>query len=176
MSGDIPRYIYRVEFDFRLLNESTKSCVLIEYPDSPVPNPREYVMSADDGVYVLVTRGRKTRHGYKKEYRVVSAQCIENVTEAPDYPFGTSDQAESHDFFVLNCEMVLSYFGGARVFNDRRIAEGYAQCLEDHQGAYFGSGTEYGIVWMDYSHIRFPIPQRSGRSRRFRKNSLTSVG
>jgi len=126
-------------------------------------------MSADDGVYVLVTRGRKTQRGYKKEYRVVHTQAIECVTEEPNYP----------DFMVQDSELnrarTVDFFGKARVFSDRKVAEGYAIRLEEERVETFGSGSEYGIVWLDFAHIPFPRPQSSRRGRRSQR-SLTSVG
>ena len=114
-------------------------------------------MSADNGVYILVSRGRKTRKGYQKEYRVIHAQAIENITWQPDYPDYMVQDSE------LNRSEVLAYFGNARVFTDRRIAEGYAQRIFDEVMEGFGI-VEYGIVWFDeFAHIPFPKPQSSRR-------------
>lgn len=109
-------------------------------------------MSKDNGVYILVSRGRKTRHGHKKEYRVIHAQAIMNIMFAPDLPVGS-------DEMMLNSEYVLRYFNGARVFTDRRVAEGYAQATYDAWTVVVGF-VEYGIVWFDeYAHIPFPKQQ-----------------
>lgn len=122
-------------------------------------------MSADNGVYILVSRGRKTRHGFKKEYRVIHAQAIENIDWSPDYPVDASEPK-------LNREMVLVYFGEARVMSDRRIAEGYAQCLFDEMER-DGGFVEYGIRWLDdFADVPFPQPQRR---RRRRSPKLTAV-
>lgn len=110
-------------------------------------------MSADNGVYILVSRGRKTRHGFRKEYRVTHAQAIENIEYDPDYPVGSDE--------MLNRQHVLSYFGAARIFSDRRVAEGYAQRIYDEEGY-----VEYGIVWIDeFAHIPFPKQQRQRSER-----------
>lgn len=109
-------------------------------------------MSADNGVYILVSRGRKTRHGHKKEYRVIHAQAIENIFWCLNYPEGAAEP-------VLNRDDVLSYFGEARVFTDRRVAEGYAQRIYDEWMRDVGY-VEYGIVWFDeFAHIPFPKQQ-----------------
>ncbi len=106
-------------------------------------------MSQDDGVYVLVSRGRRTRSGYKKEYRVIHTQAIENIQYAPNYPAGSDKE-------VLNMENLLSYFGEATVFNDRKIAEGYAVRMVEEYGPTFES-LEYGLVWIEeFAHIPFP--------------------
>ena len=104
-------------------------------------------MSADNGVYILVTK----RGHNKREYRVVECQCVDNITFDPDYPL--------YNFPIhapqLNADNTISLFGKARVFTDQKIAEGYAQCLLDITIEKYGI-CEYGIVWLDYSAIRFP--------------------
>jgi hypothetical protein len=121
-------------------------------------------MSADNGVYILASRGPKKRRGYTKEYRVVHAQAIDNITWQPDYPAGNGESE-------LNQKYVLLIFGNARVFTDRRIAEGYAQCLYDEL---VGDDyvVEYGTCFLDYAHIRFPKKQEA----RSRDQSRTVVG
>ena len=100
-------------------------------------------MSADNGVYVLVSRGRRKQHGHKQEYRVVQAQAIENIFTWPP----TSDED-----CRLDNEQVTRLFGPARVFTDRKIAEGYAQGVFDSFGY-----IEYGIVWIDeFAGLPFP--------------------
>ena len=97
-------------------------------------------MSADNGVYILATKGRERG---KKEYRVAHAQAIENIDYAPDYHPGGSGG--------LNTESVQYTFGKSPVFTDRKIAEGYAQRLHEEQ-----SWTEYGICFLDRLHVRYP--------------------
>lgn len=127
-------------------------------------------MSADNGVYILVSRGRWTRHGYKREYRAVHAQAIENITYHPDYPDSPNKEPE------LNREMVLEYFGEARVFTDRRMAEGYAQAIYDQWMREFGV-VEYGIRWFDEcAHIPFPKWRSDGKPRRHRRTKLALAG
>lgn len=100
-------------------------------------------MSADNGVYILVTnRGRG-----KREYRVTHCQCIDNLDYEKNFPRHNPQ---------VNLEEMLSYFGKSKVFTDRRIAEGYAIALEERQlEGPFGI-CEYGIVWLEYPTIRFP--------------------
>lgn len=127
-------------------------------------------MSADNGVYILVSRGRWTRHGYKREYRVIHAQAIENVTCQPDYPGSKNREPE------LNRAMVLEYFGEARVFTDRRVAEGYALAVYDQWMKGLGT-VEYGIRWFDeFAHIPFPKWQSDGKPRRHRHTELVKAG
>jgi hypothetical protein len=113
-------------------------------------------MSADNGVYILVSRGRKTRHGYKKEYRVTHAQAIENIQWQPGDGIIPGDEE-----IELSPMYVRALFGNARVFTDRRIAEGYAQRIYDEHTE-DGGVVEYGIRFLDYSHIRFPKKQEAG--------------
>lgn len=121
-------------------------------------------MSADNGVYILVSRGRKTRRGHKTEYRVIHAQAIENIIWQPDYPDGRKP--------MLNREVVLEYFWETRVFTDRRVAEGYAQAIYDDVMWNFGD-VEYGIVWFDeFGQIPFP----KGHPRRHRRTQLVPAG
>ena len=95
-------------------------------------------MSADNGIYILVTK----RNGGKKEYRVAYFQCVENLTYRPDYP-ATHPQ--------VNIDIMLSHFGDSHVFTDRKIAEGYAvRMLEEH------TYCEYGIVFLEFPDVRFP--------------------
>ncbi len=112
-------------------------------------------MSADNGIYILVTKGRKRG---QKEYRVIHAQAIENICETPDYPASPQES-------VLDRECVLELFGECRVFTDRKFAEGYAMCMEDQ--TWF---TEYGISFLDFSQVRFPKPLSTGRSRNRRRS------
>lgn len=125
-------------------------------------------MSADNGVYILVSRGRRTRHGHKTEYRVIHAQAIENIMEQPDYPAAYLMMQDPE----LNRRKVLEYFGKARVFTDRRIAEGYAQAIYDQWMKDFGV-VEYGIRWFDeFAHISFPKDE----SRRHHRTKLIAAG
>lgn len=99
-------------------------------------------MSADNGVYILVTnRGRG-----KREYRVKHFQCVENLTYDPDFPQHRPE---------VNLDVMLSHFGKARVITDRKIAEGYAQAILDEIERN-GGICEYGIVWLEFPTIRFP--------------------
>jgi hypothetical protein len=114
------------------------------------PIKKEYAMSADNGVYILVSRGPKKRRGYTKEYRVAHAQAIDNIFFEPDYPRGNGET-------WLNRKCVLRLFGNARVFTDRRLAEGYAQRIYDEHAEGY-SAPEYGIEILDCcAHLRFPV-------------------
>ena len=100
-------------------------------------------MSADNGVYILATKGQDRG---KKEYRVTHAQAIEDINYAPDFPPGRSDG--------LNTEYVQAKFGKSPIFTDRKIAEGYALRLQEEL-----EWTEYGICFLDYRHVRYPRTQ-----------------
>jgi len=112
-------------------------------------------MSGKFGVYVLASRGPKTRHGYKKEYRIAVVEPIENIELLPDYP---ADSTES----VLNLNQVLAFFGDSRIFTDRKVAEGYAERIHEEVIKNFGLGpTHYGIVFLDkFVHVRLPKQKR----------------
>ncbi len=110
-------------------------------------------MSADNGVYILVTRGLKRG---RKEYRVAEAWAIENIDWQPDHPVAGPHQHQ------LNREEVLKRFGEARVLTDRKIAEGYAQRIYDEVMEDFGV-VKYGICFLDHANIRFPRKHRPRR-------------
>ncbi len=115
-------------------------------------------MSADNGVYILVTnRGRG-----KREYRVAHAQCIENLTDTRDYP---PDRGA-----LVNGMCMMEVFGDATVLTDRRITEGYAmRMLEEITKD--GGICEYGIKWLEYPTLRFPK-----KSRQDHRSGLVSAG
>ncbi len=94
-------------------------------------------MSANDGVYVLATKGSRG----KKEYRIAHAQAIENLSDGSG---------------GLDVECVRELFGNSRVFTDMKIAQGYAQRVYDEAERSSGDVVVYGIVALNYSHIRFP--------------------
>lgn len=99
-------------------------------------------MSADNGVYILVTgRGRG-----KREYRVTHAQAFENLDYLPNYPATNPE---------VHLGTMMAFFGKSSVFTDRKIAEGYAiRWREEIENE--GGICEYGIVWVEYPTIRFP--------------------
>ena len=102
-------------------------------------------MSADNGVYILKTKGWKG----KMEYRITHAQAIENLWYEPDFPPG--------DPKGLNKDDAQCTFGKSRVFTDLKLAQGYAMRIRD-EGGYLV--LEYGIQVLDFSHIPFPrLPQ-----------------
>lgn len=122
-------------------------------------------MSADNGVYVLVSRGPKTGHGRhahrKTEYRVIHAHAIENIY-AQDYSTGDPEP-------TLNRQMVLKFFGEARVFTNRELATAYAQGLHDGWESRVGY-VEYGIVIIDeFADLPFPQPSQ------VKESQLTAV-
>ena len=107
-------------------------------------NERCKLMSADNGVYILVTnRGRRGL----REYRVVHCQCIDNLTYNPDFPKGHPQ---------VNLEDMVGRFGKCTVLTDRKIAEGYAEALLDQELEGSCPVCEYGIVWLEFPEIRFP--------------------
>ncbi len=101
-------------------------------------------MSADNGVYILVTR----RDLNKKEYRVKMtwASEIEGLTIKPNHPASRPE---------LNLARASRIFGESKVFNDRKIAEGYAMRMLDER-LESGQECEFGPVWLDHSTIHFP--------------------
>jgi hypothetical protein len=129
-------------------------------------------MSADNGIYVLVTKGPwvKAKNGRRvptKEYRVTHAQAIENITWEPDYPdYMTADS-------VLNRDKVLKYFGTAPVFTSRtRALLAAADMYEEYDNGFY---VEYGIQILNYLDVPFPkgvVPQRR---RQHKRPPLTAV-
>lgn len=118
-------------------------------------------MSADNGVYTLITAAA----GGGKEYRVAYAHAIENIfTEDVCMDAGT-EYCNCRDALVwspdvkLNAAYVVEYFGDSRVYTTPEEAATYAQALEDEHtyecedGKF---GTEYGMVTFDHSAVPFP--------------------
>ena len=99
-------------------------------------------MSADNGVYILVTGRGKVR----REYRVNLLGVIENLLVSPDFPFPNP---------VVHLDTMIASFGKCRVFGDRKLAKGYAiRWLEEIENK--GGICEYGIKWLEYTTMRFP--------------------
>jgi hypothetical protein len=91
-------------------------------------------MSADNGIYILVSPNKET--GFT-EYRVIYAQSIDNIYFQPDHG----------DF---NTEHLRNYFAKCK-FNTSDIdALAYARKLESKY-----SYLEYGIKWI-YMNVDFP--------------------
>lgn len=121
----------------------------MEYPERPVPNMEDYVMSVDNGVYILVTRGTETRKGFKQEYRVpaLPVQAVENIWVCPDFPTRP----------VLNRAEVLHVFGEAKVFTDQKHAEEYAEGVHDAWVKLKGRATQNGVVELTFAKdVHFP--------------------
>ena len=114
-------------------------------------------MSADNGVYILETRGQ--RRG-EKVYRVVHAQAIENIEWEPDYPAREPR---------LNRKYTLMYFGEAVAWTNLDHALEYAKELHDEiadEGI-----VEYGICFLDHSCVHFPSTKklRKRQARRLKR-------
>lgn len=71
-------------------------------------------MSADNGIYILVTKG---------EYRVIHAQAIENLW------WWERDEGSLKDGRKLNPKRVIQYFGKAKVFRTNEAAWNEARKL-----------------------------------------------
>jgi hypothetical protein len=113
-------------------------------------------MSADNGVYILATRGKRTQRGHKTEYRVAHAQSIGNIMWKPDYPRRRRQEP------LLNREWAIRLFGASFVFTDRRLAEAFALAIHEQWMKDFGV-VEYGIKHLDFSAVSFP--QDGGKDR-----------
>jgi hypothetical protein len=94
-------------------------------------------MSADNGVYILKTKGSD---GY--EYRVSYAMAIENIEYEPDYG-------------RFNKEMLIMIFGKSPVFYDETKSLKEACRIKDSviNNDFW---LEYGICEIDASDIKFP--------------------
>lgn len=101
-------------------------------------------MSADNGVYILVTnRGRG-----KREYRVRELSYSGEAESIIPEPHSTDIQA-------VDVDAMISLFAKCKVFTDQRIAEGYAMRMVDEIEAR-GSICEYGVKLLNCSTVRFP--------------------
>ena len=90
-------------------------------------------MSADNGVYILETKG--------PEYRVVCASAIDNITWAGEPSFDGE----------WNTNEVCNYFGDCKVHTN--LDEAYKEALRMHNHFEW---TEYGICILPYDHKEFP--------------------
>jgi hypothetical protein len=90
-------------------------------------------MSADNGVYILETKG--------PEYRVAYASAIDNLTWAGDDSFDGD----------WNKKSVRDYFGESKVYTNLDEAYNEAHMLHDNW-----SWTEYGICILPYGNKEFP--------------------
>ncbi len=99
-------------------------------------------MSADNGVYILETPGHPDPT--KKQYRVIHAQAIENVT--------------SYDPLWNQDECARDYFGKCQVFHDESEAFQEAQRIYDEiMKDDFCPIVEYGISFIQLTPNR-PFP------------------
>lgn len=109
-------------------------------------------MSADNGVYILVTEG--TQEG-ELEYRVAHTQNIEDLNWNP----GTAD----YDGDYLEPEFALDVFGDKQVFTDEKSA--WAEARRIYRDVMSGFGVvEYGIKILDHSD-RLPSGSRRRMTR-----------
>lgn len=88
-------------------------------------------MSADNGIYILVTEG--------PEFRVAHCQAIENIEWQPNY-------------HGLNKEEILVYFATCKVLNNLEDAFNYAKKLSEDYYV-----LEYGICILDHEEVLFPM-------------------
>ena len=95
-------------------------------------------MSADNGIYILKTRRERGRW----EYRVAHCQAIGNIAWRPNYPAQNPQ---------LNRQSLYDLFGRCKVFNDLKIAQGYAMRMAEEIDV-----LEYGVAVLDYGGIWFP--------------------
>lgn len=96
-------------------------------------------MSADNGVYILKTRGREEG---QFEYRVTHAQAIDNLN------YNALTGKDQKDFIP---EEAFAYFDGCEVFSQEEAAFAQAkQIAKDYPL------LEYGICLLDFSHQEYP--------------------
>lgn len=119
-------------------------------------------MSADNGIYILVTAG--SEEGVR-EYRVAHAQAIENLSWQPDIMPDTPAvscqdeycEDDHHDVEAgINSEYARMLFGKSTVFTDRASALGAAADMYELMDGY----VEYGICFLDHANVRFPDQAR----------------
>ena len=94
-------------------------------------------MSADNGVYILETKG--------PEYRVTYASAIDNITYGE---YTTPDPDYDGEW---NKKEVREYFGNSKVHTS--LDEAYKEAEELHK---HWEWTEYGICILSYGHKEFP--------------------
>jgi hypothetical protein len=99
-------------------------------------------MSADNGIYILVTKGVVGTALY--EYRVVEAGAIENIF-AEDKHFDAK--------IGWNTQQIKNYFGKCQVFFDDFTPMKYAFNIEKETG-----WTEYGINYLS-QFKEYPFPK-----------------
>lgn len=100
-------------------------------------------MSADNGIYILATKGKS----FLTEYRVIHAQAIENINWQPD----------ESGFNMLN---LWDYFKDSEVFFDQDSARKKAQSIyKEIIKNDFCPIVEYGICEINALNIEFPNEQ-----------------
>lgn len=94
-------------------------------------------MSADNGIYILVTKSATSRTG--KEYRVIYAQAIDNME------FGKTQEEKEYSLVCSfgNPKTALFQVRDAAILHAHEMAKNY-------------SYLEYGVREIDYSHREFP--------------------
>jgi len=102
-------------------------------------------MSADNGIYVLHTKG---------EWRVAYGSAIDNIyfNITKGYPF--------------DVDMILDYFGKSKVFTNREEAweEAYKQKQADWDETCYP--LEYGVEGIEHPEVQFPEERRFLKDRR----------
>lgn len=100
-------------------------------------------MSADDGIYILKTRGGPYRNYAGRPdfyYHITHAQAIENIDYEPNYK-------------GFNLQGLMSYFGHCHMEYSEEDAYKYAREMEERQHKEIGFYPEYGVCLIDASHI-----------------------
>lgn len=98
-------------------------------------------MSADNGVYVLITKDGKGQ----QEYRVAEAASISNLF---------LDKNGNHNPMYLNEDYAIKIFGQSKIHNSRETAAEEAQMLYEEMSR--RTIVEYGISFIDQSDSTFP--------------------
>ena len=99
-------------------------------------------MSADNGVYILITQDNG-----EMKYRVAHAGAVEDISHEPDHPEGHPNG--------LNTKHAHLLFGKSEVFTDLDAATEHAESIEDELTK-DGDIVEYGVLILDHSDISFP--------------------
>jgi hypothetical protein len=96
-------------------------------------------MSADNGIYILKTKAERPVIESDFEYRVIHAQCIENI-------YWDIEKGEDRRDDQFTPEIAYDYFGKSPVLLTSDLAWRFAcELEEDH------SYSEYGICRLDHS-------------------------
>lgn len=110
--------------------------------------PKEQLMSSDDGIYILITKGKKKK---PPEYRVAWASAIQNLLD-PNTGFSSWFAVDIFGKSIIHSDLNKALEEAVTRLQDIIKDD---SVIEDGELVYLG-GPEYGIQIEDFSDYPFP--------------------